>query len=708
MPGVFYISGLNGFRWTLETFTPDPKLNNLPADLEIDDQNYAVPIQKGTGNGDGDSDFPALVLLSDFPDMTLEFRKCTGELIGNPVLGATSSSIVGQTFLQYLATVDFTAFPIGRCYGRVSYDANLPAQIAAKVTQLLSPAVDGQLNVLVNGVSVADLIHNGDSYSGQALAGLSYEFTAVSTAASSAANPRIRMTVTKVSGGISQVIYDKSEVQNGANSFSYSGIAQPGAQYSAVVVTEDTAVVVAPINIADTAPVVPNIQSWISCPIDVQPTHADTQLIQYQNSENTESVLFHPSELILQTRIAANFIGGYQAKDARETFEDQPYNPVLLNGFNYDIYTHYLTGYEIQLPDWRIKQLNLIWNKCDQVKIDYDFYVAVGDFKGERPTSTYNRNGYNYERDLQIVKGFEFGQLTAGITPTGDLIVVRKTWPATTPFPLFSNSFAINGVFTQYSTIDYFETINPDLSTFILKIGTTVGGNDIYEGEVGTPNADASVELIETHRPLIGFNAATTVYVTIPGGISIQFIIVYDQLDSPPIVAPTGMGSSLPQGTIAYYKELVAGYFTRDWDIATGLGQVGSQYEGCQIYDEAAGKVLVAWDRSTIDPDKGRGTPGVTGALEVGNVGNTVTIARANLPAEGLNIFTTEINSTDADVPGVNDTVARASNESISRKDYEIHRGTIEPTSGRTALMGAGTAISVANDGLIMLCYIKL
>lgn len=701
MSGVFYISGLNGFRWTLETFTPDPNLNSLPADLEVDDQNYAVPIQKT------DTNFPALVLLSDFPDMTLEFLTCRNVHITSPVLGATSSSIIGKTFLQYLAMVDFSAFPIGRCYGRISYDANLPATINAQLTELTSPFVQGNLQTEINAIVVSDLLING-SYTGQALAGQSYQFTAISTFISGALNPRIRLTVTKTLNGIATVIYDKSEVQNGANSFSYSGTAQPGAAYNAVVTTDDTATVIAPINIADDDPVVPNIQSWISCPIDVQQNHPDTQLIQYQNSENTESILFHPSELILQTRIAGNFIGGYQPKDSREVFEDQPYNPVLLNGFNYDIYTHYLTGYEIQLPDWRIKQLNLIWAKCDQVKIDYEFYVAAGDFKGDRPTSTYNRNGYNYERDLQIVKGFEFGQLTAGTTPKGDLIVVRKTWPATTPFPLFPASFVINGVFTQYSTIDYFETINPDLATFTLKIGTTLGGNEIYEGEIGTPNADLSVELIETHRPLTGFNAATSVYVTLPDGISIRLIFVYDQLDSPAITAPAGTGSSLPQGTIAYYKELVAGYFTRDWDIATGLGQVGSLYEGCQIYDEAKGKVLVAWDRATIDPDLGRGTPGITGALEVGNPGNSLTIARANLPAEGLNMFTTQVNATAGDTPGINDPVARARSSGTQALNYEIVKGTIAPTLGVTANLGAGTAISVANDGLIMLCYIKL
>lgn len=700
MSGVFYISGLNGLRWTLESFTPDPNLNSLPVGSEIDLQSYAAPIQKT------DTAFPALVLLSDFPDMNLEFLTCDEVPIANPTLGATSSSIINQTFLQYLAIVDFSAFPTGRCYGRISYDSNLPASLAGALTELLSPFIDGNLIVFNNAIET-DLINGGQTYSGKITPGNTYQFVAQSLEVSTATNPRIRLTVTRILNGISQVIFDKSEICTGSNDFGYTGTAQPGAAYSAIVTTEDTAVAISPINIPDNAPVTPDIQSYISCPIDVQENHPQTQLIQYQNSENTESVLFHPSELILQTRIEGNFTGGYQPKANIETFEDQPYNPVLLNGFNYDIYTHYLTGDEIQLPDWRIKQLNLIWAKCDQVKIDYDFYVSAGDFKGERPEYTFNRNGTNWQKDLQIVAGYEFGQLTAGTTPTGDLIVVRKTWPAKPPFTNITTSIVINGVFTQFSNIDYLQTTNPGLATFNMKVGKTLGGGELFDGEIGTPNADDSVELIETHDLGAGFDAPTDIYITIPDGAIVCPILVYDQLDSPAVVAGAGAAGVVPQGAIGYYKELVAGYFTRDWDIATGLGQVGSQWEGFQIYDEAAGKVLVAWDRSTIDPDKGRGTPGVTGALQTGVEDNELTLTRDMLPAEGLLMFTTDRNTTAGDQPTGTSHVASVA-DSGGTFNYEVRKGVSEAVHGLTENMGAGTAINIGNDGLIMLCWIKL
>ncbi len=130
----------------------DANLNSLPADSEIDQQSYAVPIQQT------DTSFPALVLLSDFPTMALEFRKCTGELISSPSLVATSSSIVNQTFLQYLSTVNFGTFPVGRCYGRISYDSNLPGRINASLTECLSPFIDGDLAIDVDAVNVATLL----------------------------------------------------------------------------------------------------------------------------------------------------------------------------------------------------------------------------------------------------------------------------------------------------------------------------------------------------------------------------------------------------------------------------------------------------------------------------------------------------------------------------------------------------------------------
>lgn len=566
MSKEFIVPLLNGIRWTNDKFVRDPRYNTLPFESEIDLQSYAAPIQQT------DTNFPVVILLSDYPSMTLDFYvSATNAHITTIALVATSSSLIGVTFLQYIAYADFSTFPVGYCYGRIAYTDE-------------------------HGTA----------------------------------------------------------------------------------------------------------QSWTSCPIDVEVTQPDTMLYEYQNSYNTKDVLFTPSNIILQMRVEANMVGGYQPKSQRETFDDQSYNPTLLNGIPFRTFTNNVGGTGI--PDWCWDKLNLIFT-LDQVRIDGTFYVATNgtDFKLERISGQLNQDAKG-TIELQDVPDFEFGQLTAGTTPTGDLIVIRKVWPLP-PFANVTSNFTVVGVFTINSTLDYLQVFNYGTAgvrdTFNMLLGTSVGLSDIASLEVGQPNADTSIDLISTHDIGHGFNVTTTIYVTIPNGVNIRCLFVYDQLDAPVLNPPTPGSGGFVQGTVYLYKELSAGYFTRDWNISTGLGNVGSLYEGCQILDELGGKYPQGWVRTTTDPTKARGQ-------EVGNISNSLIIQKANLPAFGLGMFTAEINSTDAQVPGVNDTVARASNDSISRKDYEIHKGTIEPQSGRTGLMGAGAATDITPDSIIFVYFVKL
>lgn len=443
------------------------------------------------------------------------------------------------------------------------------------------------------------------------------------------------------------------------------------------------------------------LQSWISCPLNIAPYWPLTMLYEYAHSYNKNDVLFTPGNLILQMRVEANMIGGYTPKSQRETFEDQTYNPTLLNGIPFRTFTNYILG--TGGPDWVVDKLNLVFT-CDQVRIDGTFYVATNgtDFKATRPNNQLNRDGM-WELDVQSVPGFEFGQLTAGTTPTGDLVVIRKIWPLP-PFANVSASFAVNGVFTVNSTLDYLQVFNYGADTFILKLGTTVGDDYIANLEIGTPNADLSIDLISTHDIGHGFNVPTTVYVTIPGGVNLKVLFIYDQLDAPSLNPVVPVGNGLPQGTLAFYRELVPGYFDRDWDISTGLGQVGSLYEGCQIEDMLAGKYVQVWNRFNNDISNPQGARG----QEVGNLNNEVSITQAYLPAVGLNMFTNEINLTAGDLPDSTDPVARARSVSGQPLNYEIVKGTVAPTLGVTAPMGAGGDLDITPDSLIYLAYIKL
>lgn len=685
MNGVFTIPLLNGIRFTPEEIDIDARYNTLPFDSLIDEQSYAQPWQT--------NDNPPIHLLSDFISLNCDFYNCKGIHQANFPFVKVANSLQQQTFLPYKAICDFSGFPVGRYYGRVTYDGNLPAQISASLTEYISPFVDGNLQIKDNGTQIENLTSSGASIVSM-IAGHTYLFNGYGVITSTATNPRIRLTITK--NGV--VIFDQSAVQTNTVSITYSGIAQPGAVYTAKVITEDTAAVVTPINIPDNAAVSPNIKAWRSCPIDIQVSHPETMLYQYTNSYNKNDIIFTPNSDVLQLRVEAN-IRNYQPSANRQTFDDQEYDATLLNGIAFRTHTNYILG--TGGPDWVVDKLNLIFT-LSSVKIDTTYYVAINgkEFKGVRPSEQKMQDGM-WSLELQEVPGDPGASYQPGADPTGDLIVIRKVWPLA-PFPNFSASFFITGIFTQYSNLDSLVVYNYGLNTFTMKIGTSAGADDITNIEIGTPNADTSIDLISNHDVGHGFNAPTTVFVTTPPGVDLKTLFVYDQLDSPALNSPTPTAGGMVQGQVSMYKELVNGYFTRDWEIATGLGKAGSLYEGCQILDEYAGKIAIGWDRTTVDPAEARG-------MEVGNPGNEVQITRAELPAEGLNMFAAQVNGTPGDTPGPNDPVARARSTPGSHVlDYEIVKGTIEPTIGRTALMGAGSSMYIGNDALITLFFVKL
>lgn len=684
MSGVFRIPLANGLRWTPEQIDIDPRYNTLPFDSLIDEQSYAQPWQT--------LDNPPIHLLSDFIDITCDFFTCNNVHQANFAVAALVNSLQQQTFLPYKAICDFTGFAPGQYYGRIGYDGNLPSSYSVTLNKLLSPLIDGNLRVKDNGGLIRTLLFN-ETVTGQIIAGHTYSYEAYSTVTSTAANPRIRLTVTK--DGV--VIFDQSAVQTNTSSIIYTGIAQPGSIYTAKVTTEDTSAVVTPINIADATAVPVNRKSWRSCPIDVQDSHPETMLYQYTNSYNKNDIIFTggTGREILLLRVEAN-IRNFQPKSQKQSFNDQEYDGTLLSGITYRTHINWVGGTGI--PDWVIDKLNLIFS-FDSVKIDTTYYEVTEDFKGEREQYQLNQDG-RWQLPVQEIPGDPGESYQPGVDPTGDLIVIRKVWPPA-PFPNFSASFFITGIFNQYSNLDTLVVYNYGLNTFIMKIGTSAGENDIAELEIGTPNADTSIDLISNHDIGQGFNVPTTIFVTMPNSIDIKALFVYDQLDNPALNSPAPTSGGMVQGQVSMYKELVNGYFTRDWDIATGLGKVGSLYEGCQILDEYAGKVAIGWDRTKVDPAEARGS-------EVGNPGNEVQITRSELPAEGLRMFADQINSTNDDFPGDNDYVVVHSDASTSRYDYKMLKATIPPTGGRTEHMGGGSSVYIGNDALITVFFVKL
>lgn len=480
----------------------------------------------------------------------------------------------------------------------------------------------------------------------------------------------------------------------------FSNVA-PGLYYAKITYTDDDAV----------------HHDWRTYPITVEIFHDGTQLIEATNDSNDKGVIFVKSDqstLVISHRVASIIRLPLVKADA-EDFEDQ-YNDLTQEGsIPFVTYTQLLGGPEL-LPFWVIEKINLLYS-LSNITIDGEPFTKLSTSEFKPTRSDVGQGGAWWEVDIQPNSSYPSEQFVTGVPNQGDLIVTRKVWPRP-PFANVTNSFIISGVFTIYSTLDYLQTINDGGNTFILKIGTSAGDNDIMQTEIGTPNEDTTIDLIETHRFLRGLNVATDIYVTVPMGVNIKALIIYDQLDSPVLNAP--VGSLASQGRVSMWEDmgiaLGTPFFTRDWNIANGLGQVGSMYEGMAMSDGRNGTqdrrklFSYGWDYTDITLPRnhviGAQQPG---NLKSGNLLRSIEEIQPSLPAEGIATLANYVNNTNGDTPNTTEGVARAFSDGHPLS-YELHRapGVGTATLGISANLGDGQDLSIQNDAIVTLYYVEL
>lgn len=86
---------------------------------------------------------------------------------------------------------------------------------------------------------------------------------------------------------------------------------------------------------------------------------------------------------------------------------------------------------------------------------------------------------------------------------------------------------------------------------------------------------------------------------------------------------------------------------------------------------------------------------------------NDKTISKANLPAEGLKMFTGNVNTGGGGI-GPNDTVARARSLGSQALNYEIVPGTGSAALGVTSNMGSGTALNIQPKSRVSVYVVKI
>lgn len=446
-------------------------------------------------------------------------------------------------------------------------------------------------------------------------------------------------------------------------------------------------------------------QDFRTSPLDVRTTHEGTSLIEYRNSRNDKGVIFDTG-IVFTLRIETLF-DEFQPKAKKEQYEDQKYNALLLNGIPYRTFTVYFgpapaIGESTFLPDWIVDKLNVIFT-CNEVRIDGTYYTTLdgAELKPTRPGNSYPNDGY-WSLEVQSIPNFDLSEYQTGDEPEGDIIVIKKAYT----LPSVAASFAVNGVFTDNSNLIRVAVWNYGGDTFKMQFGTTSGGAEIAEFTIdGT--LKNSLDIGEA------FNTATTVYVTfrnlagtIITGLNLKVTFDYNQYDAP-VLNPGGLGGEFryPKGHCGEYYEVNDGDLEIHWNLATGLGNVGTKYANCAIVGtngiaDFTNKFVKVWNPNEVANFQATG----------GNDDGQVLLTRDVLPTEGIPMFADDFTSGNGNKPNSNQTVAIAGGGGDFA--YELQRsgsgGTTTPTRGKTGNLGDGDPLNIEPEFIYLLKFVAL
>lgn len=429
---------------------------------------------------------------------------------------------------------------------------------------------------------------------------------------------------------------------------------------------------------------------WQTSPLSVKNEHKGTLKYEYWDVVNTKGIIFSTG-IRFCLRIEGN-IRNYKPSSVNTEFEDQNYNTTTLDDIPYRVQSNFI-GTAAGLPDWIIDKMNLIFSV--KIKsIDGVFYnkVAGSKFDVTRPSQIPIEDGFLSIEIIQQDNFFIDNLITGDGNNEGDYVVIKRA----KIYDLVGASFDIQNIFTVNTNLIRIALENKALDTFVLKVGTTAGANDIAEFEI---NGEATDSLDIGHV----FNVNSTVYIAVPNGVNLKVTVDYNQYDAVNITpAPI---SIFPKGYKGMYEEVTPGDYDIAWNV-TGMGNVGTPWEGCAISGTNGTKSMddclpIGWDH----------TLPLTRETYVGVPGNNIFITRGELPAEGLEMFTTDVNPTFGDLVTPTSNTARSGSTGGSRVgNYDMLKGTdgVEPSLGLTAKLGSGDPLVITPYSLITVFFVKI
>jgi hypothetical protein len=423
--------------------------------------------------------------------------------------------------------------------------------------------------------------------------------------------------------------------------------------------------------------------------IQTQATFSQTVLVQYNNSYNAFSAIFSTG-IIFNLRVEANiedFTPGFEDV----IYNDQEYNATKLNAIPYREFNFYAGSNRgsAGIPPWMADKLNWAF-ACDQLMLDGQYYQNTKGSKWEvMRADQLSPNFIGLKIAIIEVNNLFLEQYEVGGLPPGAIQVITNALKYTG----ISADLTIPGIFTEYSLLTRIVIYNLGNDIFTLNASTAADGSAPI-----TTAFTTSGQLKEVWDIGELFDGVSTLYLLGLAGTNCNIIVEYDQLDAPAI-APIVTPKKFAKGTLYMYEEVTIGDFTTDWNIGTGAGNPGTDYEGCVISGtngtlDRNGLLDIGWDPSLP----------LTRDMLVGNVGNEIVQTADQVGEHSHLMFNGSISNIDltGDTP-----VAFQKNSDIKR-DYVMSTSGLTPDRGKTSILNPSgpQPMNIANRSRVTLKFV--
>lgn len=416
------------------------------------------------------------------------------------------------------------------------------------------------------------------------------------------------------------------------------------------------------------------VHTYISEPLMVREDYDEpTVLLQYRNSDNNFSVIFD-TDIVFDLRVEG-LVTDFNPESDDVVYNDQKRNATLLDSIPYRTFTLYVGNAE-GVASWMADKVNRAF-ACNIISVDGDYYEKTEGASWEiSRAEEYAFIGM--QLNIMPVENRFLETYKTGNDP-GEVTIVQKY----KNYSDVSGDITMPGTFKDMSLLEKICIVRTGLP-FTLNVGITDGGD-----EIGSFLID---ELVTTVLMNYRFTDAQTLYLT---GITEASAVnvIWKQLDESPI--PTGIGGggsgstpTIGKGFMTIFHPQDQADFDTNFNVTTGLGNVGTSWEGWALADGRNG----TQDMGDYYPKGWK-----SGGADMGTTGgaNEATLTDANMPEHDHHVVADGSTST----PNIQaDNYLARTRSSGGNSDANLGGVATEPTLGLSSKAGQQTPDPISTE----------